>query len=127
MYVDVSERAFEDAIEAGLLQHAEGEIGERRSSYLDMKPRGYNMRRSEDYDRAYCIIPRDLLDFVLATQPQEWDEADPASRGTGERAVSQASVIRATQQRRARSAAQRNQGHGLPLPACLLSPRKRTE
>ena len=72
MYVDVSERAFEDAIEAGLLQHAEGEIGERRSSYLDMKPRGYNMRRSEDYDRAYCIIPRDLLDFVLATQPKEW-------------------------------------------------------
>ena len=37
-----------------------------------MKPRGYNKRRSEDYDRALCIIPRDVLDFVLATQPQVW-------------------------------------------------------
>ena len=72
MYVDVSERAFEDAIEAGLLQHAQDAFGERRSSYLDMKPRGYNKRRSEDYDRALCIIPRDVLDFVLATQPQVW-------------------------------------------------------
>ena len=72
MYVDVSERAFEDSIEAGLLQHAQGAFGERRSSYLDMKPRGYNKRRSEDYDRALCIIPRDVLDFVLATQPQVW-------------------------------------------------------
>ena len=73
MYVDVSERAFEDAIEAGLLQHAIGAFGERRSSYLDMKPGGYNKRRSEDYNRAFCIIPRDVLDFVLATQPQEWE------------------------------------------------------
>ena len=73
MYVDISERAFEDAIEAGLLQHAQGALGERRSSYLDMKPRGYNMRRSEDYDRALCIIPDDALDFVLGTQPQEWE------------------------------------------------------
>ena len=73
MYVDVSERVFEDAIEAGLLQHAQGAFGERRSSYLDMTPVSYNKRRSEDYDRALCIIPRDVLDFVLATQPQEWE------------------------------------------------------
>ena len=72
MYVDLSERAFEDAIEDGLLQHAQGAFGERRSSYLDMKPSGYNKRLSEDYDRALCIIPRDVLDFVLATQPQVW-------------------------------------------------------
>ena len=72
MYVDVSERAFEDAIEDGLLQHAQGAFGERRNSSLDMKPRGYNKRLSEDYDRALCIIPRDVLDFVLATQPQVW-------------------------------------------------------
>ena len=73
MYVDVSERVFEDAIEAGLLQHAQGAFGERRSSYLDMTPVSYNKRRSEDYDRALCIIPRDVLDFVLATQPREWE------------------------------------------------------
>ncbi len=73
MYVDVSERAFEDAIEAGLLQHGQGALGERRSSYLDMKPGGYTRRNSEDYDAKLCLIPRDALDFVLATQPQEWE------------------------------------------------------
>ena len=72
MNVDVSERAFEDAIEASLLQHGEGVIAEERPSYLDMPPGGYHKRRDEDYDRSLCLIPRDVLDFVLATQPQEW-------------------------------------------------------
>ena len=72
MNVDVSERAFEDAIEACLLQHREGAIAEERASYLDVTPGGYQRRRDEDYDRALCLIPRDVLDFVLATQPQEW-------------------------------------------------------
>lgn len=72
MYVDVSEQAFEDAIETGILRHAQGAFGEERSSYLDMKPSGYNKRDSEDYDSNLCLIPRDVLDFVLATQPKEW-------------------------------------------------------
>ena len=72
MNVDVSERAFEDAIEACLLQHSEGAIAEGRASYLNMPPGGYQKRQDEDYDRALCLIPRDVLDFVLATQPQEW-------------------------------------------------------
>ncbi len=73
MHVDVSERAFEDAIEAGLLQHAQGALGERRNFYLDMQLVGYNKRHAEDYDANLCLIPRDALDFVLATQPQEWE------------------------------------------------------
>ena len=72
MNVDVSERAFEDAIEASLLWHNEGVIAEERASYMDMPPGGYQKRRDEDYDRALCLVPRDVLDFVLATQPQEW-------------------------------------------------------
>ena len=72
MNVDISERAFEDAIEASLLQHSGGAVAEKRASYLDMPPGGYHKRRNEDYDRALCLIPRDVLDFVLATQPQEW-------------------------------------------------------
>ena len=72
MNVDVSERAFESAIEECLLQHREGVIAEERASYLDMPPGGYQKRRDEDYDRAFCLIPRDVLDFVLATQPKEW-------------------------------------------------------
>ena len=78
--VDVSERAFEDAIEVALLQggpdavqHGARVVAEERSSYLYMSPGGYQRRRSEDYDRALCLIPRDALDFVLATQPQEWE------------------------------------------------------
>ena len=74
MYVDVSERAFEDAIEAGLIQHSQGALGERRSAYLDMKPGGYIKRNGEDYDSNLCLIVRDALDFVLATQPQEWEK-----------------------------------------------------
>ena len=72
MNVDVSERAFEDAIEASLLQHSGGAVAEGRGSYLDMLPGGYQKRRDEDYDRALCLIPRDVLDFILATQPKEW-------------------------------------------------------
>ena len=72
MNVDVSERAFESTIEECLLQHREGVIAEERASYMDMPPGGYQKRRDEDYDRALCLIPRDVLDFVLATQPQEW-------------------------------------------------------
>ena len=127
MHVDVSERAFEDAIEAGLLQHAQGALGERRDTYLDMQLGGYNQRNAEDYDSNLCLIPRDALDFVLATQTPGVGEADSASRGTGERTVPEASVIRTAEQRRARRAARRNQGHGLPVPARLLSPRKRAE
>ena len=72
MNVDVSERAFEDAIEECLLQHSGGAVAEERASYMDMPPGGYQKRRDADYDRALCLIPRDVLDFVLATQPQEW-------------------------------------------------------
>ena len=69
--VDVSERAFEDAIEAALLRR-EGVVAEERHSYVDMPSGGYSKRVSEDYDKALCLIPRDVLDFVLATQPREW-------------------------------------------------------
>jgi len=29
-------------------------------------PGGYRKRKPEDYDRALCLVPRDVLDFVLA-------------------------------------------------------------
>ena len=72
MNVDISERAFEDAIEATLLRQSEGMVGEERVSYLDISPGGYRKRRDEDYNRSLCLIPEDVLDFVLVTQPQEW-------------------------------------------------------
>ena len=71
MNVDVSERAFEDAIEGSLLQR-EGMVAEEGYSYEHMPSGGYSKRGSEDYDPTLCLIPRDVLDFVLATQPREW-------------------------------------------------------
>ena len=71
MNIDVSERAFEDAIEESLVR-SEGVVAEERGIYQDMPPGGYRKRRVEDYDRTLSLIPRDVLDFVLATQPREW-------------------------------------------------------
>src|ERR1043166_4120209 len=79
MSLEVSERAFEAAIECGLLQRgpdacpgdATG-VSETASGYGDLVPGGYLRRRPADYDPGLCLVPRDTLDFVLATQPREW-------------------------------------------------------
>ena len=71
MNVKVSERAFEDAIEAALLQDV-GVIAEERASYKEMRPGGYSRHTPKDYDKTLCLIPRVVLDFVLATQPKQW-------------------------------------------------------
>ena len=71
MNVEVTERAFEDAIEVALLQRG-SMVAEERDSYVDMPSGGYLKRGTEDYDKTLCLITRDVLDFVLATQPREW-------------------------------------------------------
>jgi type I restriction enzyme, R subunit len=77
--MEISERSFEEAIEQGLLQHgldaaaAPGTARETLSPYGDA-PGGYRRRRPEDYDRALCLLPHDVVDFVLATQPREWQK-----------------------------------------------------
>jgi type I restriction enzyme R subunit len=81
MSPEVSERSFEEAIECGLLQYgpdacagdATG-VRETPAPYGDTPPGGYGKRRPEDYDRALCLLPRDVVDFVLATQPREWQK-----------------------------------------------------
>ncbi len=81
MSPEVSERSFEDAIECGLLQYGPDAcagdatvIRETPPSWGDAPPRGYHKRRPEDYDRALCLLPRDVVDFVLAAQPREWQK-----------------------------------------------------
>ena len=71
MTVEVSERAFEDAIEEALLYRTDA-VGEQSGTYGDSRSGGYFKRVSEDYDKTLCLIPRDVLDFILATQPAEW-------------------------------------------------------
>jgi len=81
MSPDISERSFEEAIECGLLQHGPDNcagdtaaIRETPPPYGDTPPGGYRKRNPEDYDRALCLLPRDVVDFVLATQPKEWQK-----------------------------------------------------
>jgi len=81
MSPEVSERSFEEAIECGLLQHGPdacaGEANAVRETpppFGDTPPGGYRKRKPEDYDRTLCLLPRDVVDFVLATQPKEWQK-----------------------------------------------------
>jgi type I restriction enzyme R subunit len=80
MTPSVSERAFEEAIVCGLLQRGpdacaggEKDIRETPPAYWKAPQGGYLKRRPEEYDRALCLLPRDVVDFVLATQPKEWE------------------------------------------------------
>jgi type I restriction enzyme R subunit len=57
MPLDVSEKNFETAIEQELLG-----------------PGGYRKRRPDDYHRSLCLDPDVVLDFLYATQPQEWEK-----------------------------------------------------
>src|SRR5438128_1905485 len=78
--MDVSEKNFEGAIEAALLAGvpagASGGAGVVGSGALIFEgaPGGYRQRKPEDYDRSLCLIPSDVLDFIYATQPKEWDK-----------------------------------------------------
>ncbi|HEX9639707.1 MAG TPA: type I restriction endonuclease, partial [Candidatus Krumholzibacteria bacterium] len=83
MSPEISERSFEEAIERTLLQHGPdayaGETSTARETpppYGETPPGGYRKRKPEDYDRTLCLLPRDVVDFVLATQPKEWKKLE---------------------------------------------------
>ncbi len=83
MCVEVSERSLEEEIERSLLQYGPdayvesslGQASELRESVSpgdDNAPGGYHKRLPQEYDRSLRLIPRDVLDFVIATQAREW-------------------------------------------------------
>jgi type I restriction enzyme R subunit len=76
MSPEISERSFEEAIEYGLLQHGpDAPAGDNPTVFESPEgygPGGYRKRSPDDYDRALCLLPRDVVDFILATQPKEW-------------------------------------------------------
>lgn len=37
-------------------------------------PGGYHKRTTDQYDKSLCLIPKDVLDFILITQAKEWDK-----------------------------------------------------
>ena len=83
MTTQIAERSLEDAIEATLLAGGPDPIAapviavsEPSATYaagLEGLPGGYHKRRPDEYDRALCLVPRDVLDFIYATQPKEWE------------------------------------------------------
>jgi type I restriction enzyme R subunit len=83
MTVEISERAFEDAIECVLLAHGPDAcpgdatlVREPTPAYGEDVPGGYRRRSSLDYDAGLCLIPADVLNFILATQPREWEKLE---------------------------------------------------
>jgi type I restriction enzyme R subunit len=81
MSPEISERSFEDAIECALLQYGPDACGgdatnvhEAQSRFGDTPPGGYRKRGAKEYDTALCLMSRDVTDFVLATQPKEWQQ-----------------------------------------------------
>ena len=85
MSPDASERAFEEAIECALLRDgpdaypggAAAAVQELPPAFGDdPAPGGYRRRRAEDYDRGLCLVASEVLDFLLATQPKEWEKLE---------------------------------------------------
>lgn len=80
MPVDTSEKDFEATIEAALLRDPLAGAGAAVEPMRDQATRGrfvsggYRKRQPEEYDRALCLIPAEVFDFIYATQPREWDK-----------------------------------------------------
>jgi type I restriction enzyme R subunit len=77
--IDYSERDFEASIDDALLvggpdgEAQRGGVRERPAFFGEVVPGGYHKRESRDYDRDLCLIARDALSFLYATQPKEWE------------------------------------------------------
>jgi type I restriction enzyme R subunit len=77
--IDYSEKGFEASIEEALLmggpdaEAGGGVLRERPAPFGEMFPGSYHKRDSRDYDRQLCLTLRDVLSFVYATQPKEWE------------------------------------------------------
>jgi type I restriction enzyme, R subunit len=81
--VEIGERLFEEALECGLLRDGPdacaGElmlIRDARMPVGGMIPGGYRRRGTRDYDPALCLLPVEVIDFILATQPREWKKLE---------------------------------------------------
>lgn len=78
MNVNVKELAFELDIEGALLTGGPDAIAgdflalEDPASYGERIPGGYRKRLDSEFDRETLVLSRDLIDFVITTQPEEW-------------------------------------------------------
>ena len=79
MSPEISERSFENAIETVLTRGSPQDLpggaspAAEAGRWFVAQPGGYRKRDpKKDYAPTRCLIPRDVLDFVFATQPKEW-------------------------------------------------------
>ena len=77
--MDTSEKNFEASIEAALLRDPLSSGPKDESALADASTSaylagGYRRRETTDYDKELCLIPKDVLDFIYATQPKEWQK-----------------------------------------------------
>lgn len=79
MAIDISERNFEEAVEAGLLRGgpdapttASG-LAAPVPDYGLYVAGGYNKRSPQKYDRDLCLDPEMAVAFIQATQPKKWE------------------------------------------------------
>jgi type I restriction enzyme R subunit len=83
MPVDTSEHDFEASIEAVLTGEAppSGRTGEPRAGYGAFAAGGYAKRPPSAYDAASALLPDDVIEFILATQPETWQRLKRHVRG----------------------------------------------
>jgi type I restriction enzyme R subunit len=74
MPVDTSEGDFEETIESVLITERGQQTAMPKRTYEAgrFEPGGYRKHSPSDYDVNRCLLPDDLYDFILATQPKEW-------------------------------------------------------
>ena len=74
MTVDTSEKDFEAAIEIALAGPLD-RVGEEGAAYsVGGAKQDYLRRRPDQYDRTRCLIPDDVVGFLLATQAKTWEK-----------------------------------------------------
>ncbi len=88
--MDISERNLEDTIEQVLLSNGPDAYPQEPGQVRQLAPvyhlapgdfawgsvarGGYCKRKSVDYDKTLCLLPNDVLAFIYATQPREWEK-----------------------------------------------------
>ena len=75
--IDTSEKNFEETIENALIGASRGAsdwtIHDHAVPYATTEPH-YIKRRPDDYNRALCLDPEMLFNFIYTTQPQMWEK-----------------------------------------------------
>src|SRR5262245_31533073 len=74
--MDISEKNFEATIEQVLLYGLPTPKGKKVAQTVEgvFLSGGYRKRSPTDYNRSLCLDPDVVMEFIYATQPQEWEK-----------------------------------------------------